>query len=156
MLAVGDKAPDFTGVLAGGRKVRLADVLRKHAVVLYFYPKDFTPGCTKEACSFRDHRAEFADAGAEIYGVSLDTPEKHAAFAERHSLPFPLISDGDRSIASSFGVLRLGGLLFTKRVTFVIDRGGTIRHVTQSELATDRHIEQALSAVRELGEKQKA
>ena len=65
MLAVGDKAPDFTGELAGGRKVRLADMLRKHAVVLYFYPKDFTPGCTKEACSFRDHRSEFADAGGK-------------------------------------------------------------------------------------------
>lgn len=153
MLAVGDRAPDFTGVLAGGTKIRLADMLREHAVVLYFYPKDFTPGCTKEACSFRDHRAEFAELGAEIYGVSLDTPEKHAAFAERHSLPFPLISDNDRSIGRSFGVLRLGGLLFTKRVTFVIDRTGTIRHVTQSELATDRHIEQALAALRQLRKK---
>jgi peroxiredoxin Q/BCP len=153
MLSVGDKAPQFSGVLADGRNVRLADMLREHNVVLYFYPKDFTPGCTKEACSFRDHRGEFAALGAEIYGVSLDTPEKHAAFAERYSLPFPLISDGDKSIARSFGVLRLGGILLTKRVTFVIDRSGTIRHVTQSELSMDRHIDNALAALRELGKK---
>jgi peroxiredoxin Q/BCP len=151
MLKVGDRAPDFTGVLADGKKVRLREMLGRHHVVLYFYPKDFTPGCTREACSFRDHRGEIAALGAEIYGVSLDPPEKHAAFAERYSLPFPLISDGDRSIARSFGVLRLGGLLLTKRATFVIDRSGVIRRVTHSELAMDRHIEQAIEALRSIG-----
>jgi peroxiredoxin Q/BCP len=151
MLSVGDRAPDCTGVLADGTKIRLSEMLAQHHVVLYFYPKDFTPGCTKEACSFRDHRAEIAALGGEIYGVSLDPPEKHAAFAERYSLPFPLISDTDRSIARGFGVLRLGGFLLTKRVTFVIDRAGTIRHVTQSELAMDRHIDQAIAALREIG-----
>ena len=153
MLQVGDKAPQFSGVLADGRAIKLADMLREHNVVLYFYPKDFTPGCTKEACSFRDHRGEFAALGAEIYGVSLDPPEKHASFAEKYALPFPLISDTDKSIGRAFGVLRLGGLLLTKRVTFVIDRGGTIRHVTQSELSMDKHIDSALAALRELPKK---
>jgi peroxiredoxin Q/BCP len=148
MLGVGERAPDFEGVLADGKRIRLEDVLARHHAVLYFYPKDFTPGCTREACSFRDHRGEIAALGAEIYGVSLDPPEKHAAFAERHSLPFPLISDVDRSIARSFGVLRLGGLLLTKRVTFVIDRSGVIRHVTRSELAMDRHVDDAIEALR--------
>lgn len=150
MLAVGERAPDFSGVLADGTPIRLRDMLKQHHVVLYFYPRDFTPGCTREACSFRDHHGEIAALGAEIYGVSLDPPQKHAAFAERHQLPFPLISDTDRAIGRSFGVLRLGGLLLTKRVTFVIDRSGVIRHVTQSELGLDRHTNEAIAALRQL------
>lgn len=153
MLSEGDRAPDFSGTLGDGSKVALADILRRHHLVLYFFPKDFTPGCTRESCSFRDHRGEVAALGGEIYGVSMDTPEKHAAFAEKYRLPFPLISDTDGSIARAYGVLRLGGWLLTKRVTFVIDRSGVIRHITRSELNMDVHVDQAIGALRALAER---
>jgi peroxiredoxin Q/BCP len=151
VLQVGDRAPDFTGVLADGTPVRLKGILQRHHAVLYFFPKDFTPGCTREACAFRDHRGEIAALGGEIYGVSLDSAERHAAFAEQYQLPFPLISDGDGAIARAYGVLRLGGWLLTKRVTFVIDRDGVVRHVTHSELSMDRHVDEAIAALRALG-----
>lgn len=151
LLSVGSRAPDFTGQLADGRTVRLSDVLRDHHVVLYFFPRDFTPGCTKEACSFRDHHAEIAALGAEIYGVSLDPPQRHQEFAREYKLPFPLISDTDKSIARAYGVLRLGGLFpFPKRVTYVIDRSGVIRHVVHSELNMDAHVDEAIEALRKL------
>ena len=90
MMAVGAKVPDVRAKLADGSNFSLHEALGKHAIVLYFYPKDFTPGCTKQACSFRDHRDEIQKMGAEIYGVSLDSAEQHGSFAEKHSLPFPL------------------------------------------------------------------
>lgn len=150
MLKVGDRAPDFTGPLADGKKISLKEILSRHHAVLYFFPKDFTPGCTKEACSFRDHRGEIAKLGGEIYGVSLDSAEKHAAFTKEYKLNFPLISDADKKIARAFGVLRLGGWLLTRRVTFVIDREGVIRHITQSELNMDVHIDEAIAALRSM------
>jgi thioredoxin-dependent peroxiredoxin len=150
MIAVGEKAPEFTGTLSGGGQLRLRDFSGRQHVVLYFFPKDFTPGCTKEACSFRDHRAEAAALDAEIVGVSFDTAEKHAAFAERYKLPFPLVSDADGAIAGAYGVARFGGWLPTKRVTFVIDKGGVVRHVTQSEFGIDRHIDEALGVLKRL------
>jgi len=151
VLKPGDKAPEFTGTLADGKKISLADILARHHLVLYFFPKDFTPGCTKEACSFRDHRGEINRLGAEIYGVSLDSADKHAQFAKEYKLNFPLISDADKSIARAYDVLRLGGWLLTKRVTFVIDREGTVRHVTRSELNMDVHIDEAINALKSMG-----
>src|SRR4029077_18763531 len=109
MLAQGDRAPDFEGTLGDGKQLRLRDFNGRRHVILYFFPKDFTPGCTREACSFRDRRAEVADLDAEVVGVSLDTPEKHAAFAAAHQLPYPLVSDRDGRIATAYGVARLGG-----------------------------------------------
>lgn len=153
---VGDRAPDFTGTLADGRSIGLTDILKRHHLVLYFYPRDFTPGCTMEACAFRDHRAEINALGGEIYGVSLDPPDRHAAFAERHGLKFPLITDGDGAIARAYGVLRLGGWLLTKRVTFVIDRGGVIRHIVRSEINMDTHIDQAVAALKRLADERGA
>lgn len=150
MPAVGDRAPDFVGTLADGTHIGLSDILRRHHLVLYFFPRDFTPGCTREACSFRDRRGEFAALGAEIYGVSLDPPQRHAAFAEQYQLPFPLISDQDGAMARAYDVLRWGGWLLTKRVTFVIDRGGVIRHITRAELSMETHIEEAIAALRTL------
>jgi len=150
VLQVGDPAPGWSGTRADGSAVRMEDLLGNRHAVLYFFPRDFTPGCTREACSFRDHREEIGELGGEIYGISLDPPQRHARFAERYHLPFPLISDGDGSIARAFGVLRLGGWLFTKRVSFVIDRNGTIRHVLHSELNTDAHIDEAIAALRTL------
>lgn len=150
MLAVGEKAPDFTGRLGGGGQFRLQDLRGRRNVVLYFYPKDFTPGCTKEACSFRDRRPAIAALDAEVVGVSLDSAEKHAEFAETHGLPYPLVSDPDGKIAAAFGVARLGGWLPTKRVTFVIDKTGVVRQVIKSELGIDRHIEEAIAALEKL------
>ena len=150
MIEVGQEAPEFSGTLAGGRQLRLKDFRGRRHVILYFFPKDFTPGCTREACSFRDRRAEVADLDAEIVGVSLDTPDRHAQFAEKYRLPYPLVSDRSAAIAAAYGVSRLGGWLPTKRVTFVIDKGGVVRHVIQSELSIDRHIDQALDTLRRL------
>jgi peroxiredoxin Q/BCP len=153
MISVGDSAPDFTGKLGGGGQFRLRDFRSRRHVILYFFPKDFTPGCTKEACSFRDRRSDVASLDAEIVGVSLDTAEKHAAFAERHQLPYPLVSDRDGAIASAYGVARLGGWLPTKRVTFVIDKDGVVRRVIQAELNIDKHIDEAMATLRELQSK---
>ena len=150
MLSKTDAAPDFTGTLAGGRQLKLSDYRGRRHVILYFFPKDFTPGCTKEACSFRDRRAEIAELDGEIIGVSLDTAEKHGAFAEKYQLPYPLVSDRDGRIATAYGVQRLGGWLPTKRVTFVIDKNGVIQHVIQSELGIDVHIDEAIETLRHL------
>ena len=150
MIAVGERAPEFTGKLADGRALRLQDFRGRRHVVLYFFPKDFTPGCTREACSFRDRRAEVAGLDAEVIGVSLDTPEKHAQFAEAHQLPYPLVSDRSGQIAAAYGVARLGGWLPTKRVTFVIDKDGVVQQVIQSELNINRHIDEAMHTLRRL------
>jgi peroxiredoxin Q/BCP len=150
MIAVGDKAPEFSGKLGDGNQLRLKDFHGRRHVVLYFFPKDFTPGCTKEACSFRDHRAELAALDAEIVGVSFDTADKHAQFAEHYKLPYPLVSDADGKIAGKFGVARFGGWLPTKRVTFVIDKEGVVRHVIHSELNIDKHIDEAIQALEKL------
>jgi peroxiredoxin Q/BCP len=150
MLRIGDPAPDFEAPCNDGRQLRLRDFRGRRHVVLYFFPRDFTPGCTKEACSFRDHRAEVAALDGEIVGVSLDPVERHAAFAEKYRLPFPLVSDTSGRIAAKYGVARLGGWLPTKRVTFVIDKEGTIRNVIHSEFGIDRHIDGALATLREL------
>jgi peroxiredoxin Q/BCP len=150
MIAVGDKAPEFSGKLSDGDQLRLKDFRGRRHVVLYFYPKDFTPGCTKEACSFRDHRSEVAALEAEIIGVSFDSAEKHGKFAEEYKLAFPLVSDTDGKIAGQYGVARLGGWLPTRRVTFVIDKEGTVRHVIHSELNMDKHIDEAIGALKKL------
>jgi peroxiredoxin Q/BCP len=150
MIAVGDKAPEFSGKLGDGNQLRLKDFHGRRHVVLYFFPKDFTPGCTKEACSFRDHRAELAALDAEIVGVSFDTADKHAQFAEHYKLPYPLVSDADGKIAGKFGVARLGGWLPTKRATFVIDKEGVVRHVIHSELNIDKHVDEAIQALKKL------
>jgi peroxiredoxin Q/BCP len=150
MIAIGEKAPEFSGKLGDGGQFRLKDLQGRRHIVLYFFPKDFTPGCTKEACSFRDRRGEVAALDAEIVGVSFDTADKHAQFAEQYSLPYPLISDADGKIAAKFGVARLGGWLPTKRVTFVIDKQGVVQHVIHSEFNIDKHIDEAIGALKRL------
>lgn len=153
MIAEGQKAPDFSGTTADGKRLSLADFRGKQPLVLYFYPKDNTPGCTKEACSFRDHKAELEGAGAALVGVSMDSEESHRKFIADFNLNFPLLSDGDGAIARAFGVTRLGGWLPfmpVKRVTFVIDRDGAVRRVIASELSMSAHVDGALAALREL------
>jgi peroxiredoxin Q/BCP len=143
----GDTAPDFSLPDASGKEVRLAD-FRGRPVVLYFYPKDDTPGCTKEACSFRDQYQDFQDAGAEVIGVSSDSSDSHRKFAARHRLPFVLLSDRGGKLRSAYGVPATLGLL-PGRVTFVIDRGGVVRHVFNSQLDATRHVAEALGVLRE-------
>jgi thioredoxin-dependent peroxiredoxin len=150
MLSHGDRAPDFSGTLADGKQLRLRDFTGRRHVILYFFPKDFTPGCTKEACSFRDRRAEIAALDGEIVGVSMDTAAKHQQFADAYNLPYPLVSDRDGTIAGKYGVARLGGWLPTKRVTFVIDKAGVVEQVIHSEFSIDKHIDEALGTLRRL------
>jgi peroxiredoxin Q/BCP len=149
-LAPGDRAPEFSLPDANGRSVRLADFRGKRAVVLYFYPKDDTPGCTKEACGFRDSYEEFTAAGAEVIGVSSDSGASHQGFARKHKLPFTLLSDRDGTVRKQYGVPATLGLL-PGRVTFVIDRAGVVRHVFNSQLAATRHVAEALAALRASG-----
>jgi thioredoxin-dependent peroxiredoxin len=146
-LQVGDRAPDFTAVTHEGAMVRLADFLGERGLVLFFYPRDGTPICTREACAFRDSYAAFVEAGAEVIGVSADSEEAHRQFAGQHRLPFPLVADGDGSLRKAFGVSKMLGLI-PGRVTFVIDRDGIIRLIFSALFASEEHVRQALAAVK--------
>ncbi len=148
-IGVGDKAPDFTLPSQSGEQVRLQDRLGQGVVVLYFYPKDETSGCTREACAFRDSHEVFTDAGAEVIGVSSDSVGKHAAFATHHKLPFTLLSDKGGKVRKAYEVPATLGFI-PGRVTYVIDRDGTVRHVFNSMTNIDRHVKDALEVVRRL------
>ena len=154
-IQVGDKAPDFTLPSQSGEQVRLHDRLGERVVVLYFYPKDNTSGCTAEACAFRDSHETFTDAGAEVMGVSSDSADKHAAFAGRHNLPFTLVADQGGRVRKSYGVPSVLGVI-PGRVTYVIDRTGTVRHVFSSMTNIDQHVSDALEVVRQLQAEQAA
>lgn len=145
-LQVGDRAPDFTTTTHDGQTISLADFRGKSAVVLFFYPKDGTPICTKEACAFRDSYEKFVEAGAVVIGISSDTNESHRQFARDHRLSFPLISDVDGSMRRLFTVPSNLGLL-PGRVTYVIDRDGIIRLIFNAAFASQGHVQQALDAV---------
>jgi peroxiredoxin Q/BCP len=145
-IQVGDRAPEFTAATQDGRTIHLADYRDKQAVVLFFYPKDNTAICTREACSFRDSYEKFAEAGAEVIGVSGDSEESHRGFAQQHRLSFPLVSDADGSLRKAFGVPKTLGLL-PGRVTYVIDKQGVVRLVYSAQFAADEHVRRALEAV---------
>ena len=147
-IGVGDPAPDLALPDASGRTVRLSD-FRGRPVVLYFYPGDFTPGCTVEACAFRDAYDAFAEAGVAVIGISGDAADRHAAFAERFSLPFILLSDTSGDARAAYGVPRTLGLL-PGRVTYLIDREGVVRHVFSSQLRPRSHAQTALRVLGEL------
>jgi thioredoxin-dependent peroxiredoxin len=148
---VGDQAPDFTLPAQNGTPVRLADYLGKKVVVLYFYPKDNTRGCTAEACQFRDSYESFTEAGAEVIGVSSDTVESHDKFSGRHELPFVLLSDRGAAVRKTYGVPSALGV-FPGRVTYVIDQAGVVQHVFSSMAGIDRHVGDALAVVKKLQE----
>jgi thioredoxin-dependent peroxiredoxin len=143
----GDTAPDFELPDNHGDNVRLSDELAKGPVVLFFYPRAMTPGCTKESCHFRDLGGEFDGVGARRLGISADAVDRQQKFSEKHGFDFPLLSDSDRAIAKQFGVKRPGPL-FNKRMTFVIDTDRTVLDVISSETDMDKHADKALATLR--------
>lgn len=145
-LKVGDRAPDFSATTQDDSTIRLSDFVGERGLVLFFYPKDGTPVCTKEACSFRDSYEQFVEAGAEVVGVSGDSAQSHQAFAEQHRLSFPLISDSDGALRKAFGVPTTLGL-FPGRVTYVIDKEGFVRLIFSAQFAADEHVQLALKAL---------
>lgn len=149
MLAVGTLAPDFTARLDDGTEFRLADMRGDKHVVLYFYPKDGSSGCTAQACSFRDSYAAIRAYDAVIYGVSGDSEESHRSFKADHALSFPLISDPDGRIRDLYEVKStLPG--FRPRITYVIDKQGTIRSAFRHDIAISRHLSDTLDALEAL------
>jgi len=148
-IGVGDRAPDFAARDQSGDEVRLSVLLTRGPVVLYFYPKDDTPGCTAEACAFRDEFERFVEAGAVVVGVSSDSVERHQAFAARHQLPFRLLSDRDGQLRRTYGVPKTAGLL-PGRVTYVIGTDGVVRLVFSSQLRAHAHVTEALQIVHQL------
>jgi len=146
-IRVGDAAPDFTSTAQAGEQVSLADFRGHKTVVLFFYPRDGMPVCTREACSFRDAYEDFVEAGAVVIGVSSGSVESHQAFAASHRLPFLLLVDTDGALRKSFGVPKTLGFL-PGRTTYVIDRERIVRHVFSAQFAADRHVDEALTVVR--------
>lgn len=146
---VGDLAPDFTLPTQSGEQVTLSSFQGKKAVVLYFYPKDFTPGCTAEACAFRDSYEVFKDAGAEVIGVSSDSDDSHNRFGASYHLPFLLVSDKKRALRKRYGVSSTLGLL-PGRVTYIIDKEGIVRHIFTSQFAAEKHVTVALETIKSL------
>ena len=150
MLKVGDKAPDFTLSDQNDSSVRLSD-FKGQWIVLYFYPKDNTPGCTREACSFRDNWSILKKKGAVVLGVSGDSVASHGKFAGKYELPFTLLSDEKREVLKKYGVWKEKSLYGKKfmgieRTTFLIDKEGTITHVFP-KVKVDGHVEEVLAAL---------
>ncbi len=143
---VGSKAPDFTLPSQSGQMLSLNDFIGEKPVVLFFYPKDDTPGCTKQACVFRDNYEVFKKRDAEVIGISSDSVESHRGFAAKHDLPYTLLSDEDKKVRKLYGVPNTLGL-FPGRVTYVIDREGIVRHVFSSQLGAEKHVAEAIKAL---------
>ncbi len=148
-VAVGDSAPDFTLPDAQGKNVTLSNFQGKSSIVLYFYPKDNTPGCTTEACAFRDNYEVFQTEGAEVIGVSSDSESSHQEFAGKQRLPFILLSDKNGTTRKLYGVPASLGLI-PGRVTYVIDKKGVVRHIFNSQTNPLKHIEESLTVLRKI------
>ena len=146
---VGDKAPLVEGKTQDGKLWKLKNDIGKKNVLLYFYPKDNTGGCTAEACAFRDSYEVFTGAGAEVIGVSSDSVEAHQQFATRQKLPFILLSDSNGGVRKLYGVPATFGIL-PGRVTYVIDKEGIVRHIFSSQVTPEKHIEEALRIIKDL------
>ena len=146
-ISIGDSVPDVSFQTQSEETVSLKSLLGQKIVVLYFYPKDDTPGCTKEACGFRDSYTVFQEAGAEVIGVSSDTPNSHQQFASKYQLPFNLLSDTRNQARKAFGVPPTLGIL-PGRVTYVIDTSGVVRHIFNSQMNFQGHIDESLKIVK--------
>ncbi len=148
-VGVGDRAPDFRLPALRGGELALSEFRGKKNVVLFFYPKDESPGCTVEACTFRDAYEDFVDAGAEVIGISSDSVAKHASFAQRHNLPMQLVSDEGGKVRAAYGVRSTLGIL-PGRETFLIDKEGVVRHVFRSQLRVKNHVAESLAVLKSL------
>jgi len=151
-VAIGELVPDFEAPSQTGETIKLSDYLARGPVVLFFYPKAMTPGCTKENCHFRDLQAEFDAVGATRLGISADKPDLQAKFATKYDLDFPLLSDTDGSIARAFGASRRG-LLLNRRATFVIGTDGKLLDIIKSELNMQIHADKALEILKGIAPK---
>lgn len=148
-LKVGDRAPDFSLPNQSGEMVKLSDFLGKKSVVVYFYPKDDTPGCTAESCAFRDSYQVFQEAGAEVIGISGDSTDSHRNFAAKYNLPFTLLSDTNNQVRKLFGVPPTLFIL-PGRVTYVIDKEGIVKHIFDSQLDFKAHVNEALTTLKSI------
>jgi len=146
---VGDKAPDFTLPSQTGENITLSKFFGTKNIVLFFYPKDESRGCTKEACTFRDNYEVFKQLGAEVIGISSQTVESHQSFASHHNLPFILLSDKDGKVRELYGVPSTLGIL-PGRVTYIIDKEGTVRHIFSSQFQPEKHIKEAIDVLKKL------
>lgn len=146
LLKVGQSAPDFTSVDQNGLEVKLSGFLGS-PVVVYFYPRDNTPGCTTEACNFRDNYAEYEKAGVKVLGISVDSQKSHKNFSDKYQLNFTLVADNSKEIAEKYGVL---GARSASRVTYLIDSEGKVAHV-YPKVSPREHAVEVLSKLRELG-----
>lgn len=149
---LGKKAPEFTLPDQHGNSTSLTKLCERGSVVLYFYPKDMTPGCTNEACSFRDQLDQIRAAGAQVVGVSADSAASHRKFAEKYGLTFPLLSDSDNQVAKAYGVYKRKSLygrefMGIERTTFIIDKDGTVTRVFP-KVKVNGHVEEVLAALR--------
>ncbi len=149
----GSKIPSFALRDQDGNLFDINEVLGKKNLVIYFYPKDDTPGCTKEACSFRDQFEVFRDAGAEVIGISSDPVETHKNFALKHRLQFRLLSDENKAVRKAFGVPTDFLGLLPGRVTYIIDMAGIVQNVFNSQFNADKHVEEALRVLKNLEKK---
>ncbi|MCA2507834.1 MAG: peroxiredoxin [Microcystis sp. M54BS1] len=146
-IKVGDRVPDFSLPSQTGTTVNIRDLIGKKSLVIYFYPKDDTPGCTAESCAFRDSYEVFTDAGAEVIGISADSPQSHQQFAQKYNLPFTLLSDSDNRVRKLFGV---PATLFVLpgRVTYIVDQEGIVRHIFDSMLDFKAHVTESLNTIK--------
>lgn len=152
-VSIGDRAPDFTLPDQNGKPLHFADYLGKSSIVLFFYPKDNSAVCTAEACAFRDRYEVFRDAGAVVIGVSNDSSESHAGFADQHRLPFTLLSDAKGQVRSLYGAKFLG--LLPGRTTYIIDKAGIIRHTFSAMMDGPKHVAEALRILKEIADADK-
>jgi peroxiredoxin Q/BCP len=151
-LKIGQKAPAFDVVSSAGKTLKLSDFAGKKNVVLYFYPGDFTPICTKETCGFRDMYADLESKDTEVIGVSVDSDESHQKFVAEYKLPFSLVSDKNRDLAKTYGATSLLGNILGKtgRITFLIDKKGEIAGIFQAELSASKHVDGVRQALAKL------
>jgi len=150
MIQISDKCPDFQLPDATGKMIQISELIGKKKLVIYFYPKDDTPGCTKEACSFRDSYEDFKNFDCEVIGISSDDEQKHAAFASRHKLPFILLSDKDKVARKLFGVPENLFGLIPGRVTYIIGLDGIVKGIYNSQTNPLGHIEKALELIKSM------
>lgn len=149
-LKIGDRIPSISLPNAQGQTVHLENFIGKKPLVIFFYPKNFTPGCTAEACAFRDSYQDFVELGAEVIGISSDTQESHQKFVNSQNLPYTLLSDEKQIARKAFGVPGNFLGLLPGRVTYIADLEGIIRHIFNSQLNASQHIHEALKVLRSL------